>query len=206
MFPKKLKKKFDFNPEHKKIIAGTDEEPFLFHISRGPQKGSLIVHIKIGIFFYELRLDRVFQTSCSFKCTNKSCKARSKMQLLAPELISTKVQTRTNGSRKNMYSVDRQEPKLLDVKNWKVIADICSQKHSIACEVDFFKHLRREFRVEQGEKGLLVNKQVVNKQVAENSKKAAQLVTSHFTNVAELFTLSKLPMFEIMIFKLPVTI
>ena len=93
-----------------------------------------------------------------------------------------------------MYSVDRQEPKLLDVKNWKVIADICSQKHSIACEVDFFKHLRREFRVEQGEKGLLVNKQV-----AENSKKAAQLVTSHFTNVAELFTLSKLPMFEIMI-------
>ena len=123
------------------------------------------------------------------------------MQLLAPELISTKVQTRTNGSRKNMYSVDRQEPKLLDVKNWKVIADICSQKHSIACEVDFFKHLRREFRVEQGEKGLLVNKQV-----AENSKKAAQLVTSHFTNVAELFTLSKLPMFEIMIFKLPVTI
>ena len=84
-----------------------------------------------------------------------------------------------------MYSVDRQEPKLLDVKNWKVIADICSQKHSIACEVDFFKHLRREFRVEQGEKGLLVNKQVVNKQVAENSKKAAQLVTSHFTNVAE---------------------
>ena len=139
MFPKKLKKKFDFNPEHKKIIAGTDEEPFLFHISRGPQKGSLIVHIKIGIFFYELRLDRVFQTSCSFRCTNKSCKARSKMQLLAPELISTKVQTRTNGSRKNMYSVDRQEPKLLDVKNWKVIADICSQKHSIACEVDFFK-------------------------------------------------------------------
>ena len=125
MFPKKLKKKFDFNPEHKKIIAGTDEEPFLFHISRGPQKGSLIFHIKIGIFFYELRLDRVFQTSCSFKCTNKSCKARSKMQLLAPELISTKVQTRTNGSRKNMYSVDRQEPKLLDVKNWKVIADIC---------------------------------------------------------------------------------
>ena len=128
------------------------------------------------------------------------------MQLLAPELISTKVQTRTNGSRKNMYSVDRQEPKLLDVKNWKVIADICSQKHSIACEVDFFKHLRREFRVEQGEKGLLVNKQVVNKQVAENSKKAAQLVTSHFTNVAELFTLSKLRMFVNMIFKLLVTI
>ena len=162
-----IKKMFDFNPEHKKLIAGTDEEPFLFHISRGPQKGSLIVHIKIGIFFYELRLDRVFQTSCSFKCTNKSCKARSKMQLLAPELISTKVQTRTNGSRKNMYSVDRQEPKLLDVKNWKVIADICSQKHSIACEVDFFKHLRREFRVEQGEKGLLVNKQVVSETLAE---------------------------------------
>ena len=61
----------------------------------------------------------------------------------------------------------RQEPKLLDVKNWKVIADICSQKHSIACEVDFFKHLRREFRVEQGEKGLLVNKQVVSETLAE---------------------------------------
>ena len=36
-----IKKMFDFNPEHKKLIAGTDEEPFFFHISRGPQKGSL---------------------------------------------------------------------------------------------------------------------------------------------------------------------
>ena len=73
---------FDVTTEDYKSMLIGDEEPFLFHISRGPQKSSLIFHIKIGIFFYELRLDRVFQTSCSFKCTNKSCKARSKMQLL----------------------------------------------------------------------------------------------------------------------------
>ena len=30
----------DFNPEHKNLIAGTDEELFLSHISRGPQKAA----------------------------------------------------------------------------------------------------------------------------------------------------------------------
>ena len=54
---------FDFNPEHKKLIAGTDEEPFLFHISRGPQKGSLIVHIKIGIYVFR-RSPRAKVTRC----------------------------------------------------------------------------------------------------------------------------------------------
>ena len=92
---------FDFNPEHKTLVAGTDEMPFLFNISRGQRKGTIIFHIKIGIYFYELRLERVFQTSCSFKCIDKSCKARSKMQLVDTDLISTKVQIRKNGKQKN---------------------------------------------------------------------------------------------------------
>ena len=37
-----IKKMFDFNQEHKNLIAGTDKEPFLLHISRGQQKGSFI--------------------------------------------------------------------------------------------------------------------------------------------------------------------
>jgi hypothetical protein len=64
---------FDFNPEHKNLVAGTDQMPFLFDISRGQRKGTLIFHIKIGIYFYELRSVRVFQTSCSFKYIDKSC-------------------------------------------------------------------------------------------------------------------------------------
>jgi hypothetical protein len=110
---------FEFNPIYKNLVAGTDGYPFLFHISRGGREGTLVFHVKIGIYFYELRLDRVFQTSCLFKCKNLSCKARAKMQLLAPELISSKVQTRKTGSRKNLYFVNRQDPKLLDVNNWK---------------------------------------------------------------------------------------
>ena len=158
---------FDFNPEHKNLVAGTDEMPFLFNISRGQRKGSLIFHIKIGIYFYELRLMRVFQSSCSFKCVDKSCKAKSKMVLLDTDLISTKVQIRNNGKQKNLYFVDRENPKLLDVKNWRVIVDISAHRHSVACEVDFYKHLRREFRVEQTEKGIVVNKQVVPETFAE---------------------------------------
>ena len=158
---------FDFNPEHKNLVAGTDEMPFLFNISRGQRKGSLIFHIKIGIYFYELRLMRVFQSSCSFKCIDKSCKAKSKMVLLDTDLISTKVQIRNNGKQKNLYFVDRENPKLLDVKNWRVIVDISAHRHSVACEVDFYKHLRREFRVEQTEKGIVVNKQVVPETFAE---------------------------------------
>ena len=49
---------FDFNPEHKNLVAGTDEMPFLFDISRGQRKGTLIFHIKIGNdrqFLFELR-------------------------------------------------------------------------------------------------------------------------------------------------------
>ena len=99
---------FDFNPEHKNLVAGTDEMPFLFNISRGQRKGSLIFHIKIGIYFYELRLMRVFQSSCSFKCVDKSCKAKSKMVLLDTDLISTKVEIRNNGKQKNLYFVDRE--------------------------------------------------------------------------------------------------
>ena len=152
---------FDFTPENKNLIAGTDELPFLFNISRGQRKGSLVFHIKIGIFFYELCLERVFQTSCSFKCKDKYCKARSKMQLLDTNLITTRVQTRKDGKKKNLYFVDRENPKLFDIKNWRVIVDISPHRHSVGCEVDFYKHLRREFRVEQTEKGIVVNKQVV---------------------------------------------
>ena len=38
-----IKKMFDFNSEQKNLIAGTDEEPFLFHISR---HGSPVVYKK----------------------------------------------------------------------------------------------------------------------------------------------------------------
>ena len=110
---------------------------------------------------------RVFQSSCSFKCVDKSCKAKSKMVLLDTDLISTKVEIRNNGKQKNLYFVDRENPKLLDVKNWRVIVDISAHRHSVACEVDFYKHLRREFRVEQTEKGIVVNKQVVPETFAE---------------------------------------
>ena len=79
---------FDYNPEHRNLVAGTDEMPFLFNISRGQRKGTLIFHIKICIHFYELRLVRVFQTSCSFKCIDKSCKAKSTMELLGTDFNS----------------------------------------------------------------------------------------------------------------------
>jgi hypothetical protein len=83
------------------------------------------------------------------------------MQLLDTNLITTRVQTRKDGKKKNLYFVDRENPKLFDIKNWRVIVDISPHRHSVGCEVDFYKHLRREFRVEQTEKGIVVNKQVV---------------------------------------------
>ena len=35
---------FDLNQEHKTLVAGTDEMPFLFNISRGQRKGTIIFH------------------------------------------------------------------------------------------------------------------------------------------------------------------
>jgi hypothetical protein len=50
------------------------------------------------------------------------------MELLDTDLISTKVEIRNNGKQKNLYFVDRENPKLLDVKNWRVIVKLACDR------------------------------------------------------------------------------
>ena len=38
---------FDFQPENKKLVAGSNEKPHLYHISNGQRKNTLIFHVKI---------------------------------------------------------------------------------------------------------------------------------------------------------------
>ena len=56
---------------------------------------------------------------------------------------------------------DREDPRLRDLSLWKVQSRTCRFVHSVSCEVDFYSHLRREFRTEQTEKAILIKKQVV---------------------------------------------
>ena len=50
---------FDFKPENKKLVAGSNEKPYLYHISNGQRKNTLIFNVKIGIYCYELYLTNI---------------------------------------------------------------------------------------------------------------------------------------------------
>ena len=120
---------FDFQPENKKLVAGSNEQPHLYHILNGQRKNTLIFHVKIGIYCYELYLTNVLKNSCIFSCN-----------------------PRPNGALPRVnFTVDRQDPKLRDLSNWSVKNCTSQFVHSASCEVDFYSYLRRELRTEQTE-------------------------------------------------------
>ena len=142
---------FDFNPENKKLVAGSNEKPHLYHISSGQRKNTLIFHVKIGIYCYELYLSNVLKNSCLFTCKDKYCKAKAKFELKS-EFIMREVIPRANGALLRInFTVDRQDPKLRELSNWTVKNCTSQFLHSASCEVDFYSYLRRELRTEQTE-------------------------------------------------------
>ena len=153
---------FDFQPENKKLVAGSNEKPHLYHISSGQRKNALIFHVKIGIYCYELYLSNVLKNSCLFSCRDKYCNAKAKFELKS-EFIMREVIPRANGALPRInFTVDRQDPKLRELSNWTVKNYTSQFVHSASCEVDFNSHLRREFRTEQTEKAILIKNRLIN--------------------------------------------
>ena len=101
-----------------------------------------------------------------FSCKDKYCKARAKF-LLKSEFVKRKVTPRPNGFPKVNSYIDREDSKLRDLSNWTVKNLTCQFVHSARCEVDFYGHLRLEFRTDQTEKAILIKKQVVPETLSE---------------------------------------
>jgi hypothetical protein len=117
-------KMFDFNPENKKLVAGSNEKPHLYHISSGQRKNALIFHVKIGIYCYELYLSNVLKNSCLFSCRDKYCNAKAKFELKS-EFIMREVIPRANGALPRInFTVDRQDPKLRELEKLDLVANL----------------------------------------------------------------------------------
>ena len=104
-----------FNEKSEVNEDGTLELPYLFYISDGQRKGSLIFHVKIEKKCYEYHLGHVRKNTCVMTCNYKDCKARSRLALRS-EFISRKP-----GKRKTLFFINRDDPNLKNLSNWKVI-------------------------------------------------------------------------------------
>ena len=80
-------------------------------------------------------------------CKYSYCKCTLKMAL-DPKFIKCEPNfyKMSNGRYRSKYSIDCSDPKLRKLTNWKVCSNNSRFRHSVACEVDFFKNHRVNFR------------------------------------------------------------
>ena len=138
--------KIDFARRH--ISEGTHENPVLIDITSGERTlDSLIFFIKNLKSYHEMWIRKVNKATVNLFCKYSYCKCTLKMAL-DPKFIKCEPNFYkiSNGRYRSKYSIDCSDPKLRKLTNWKVCSNNSRFRHSVACEVDFSKNHRVNFR------------------------------------------------------------
>ena len=138
---------------------GSETEPYLYAISGGQRNNiSLIFHIKIENVFHELWLVMVNKTSCNFKCVYPGCTATHRMRIADTYIIAQRGAIKMkNGRFRTKYDIDRSDPNIRNIDNWTVIHHV-SKPHSIHENKEFWGYIRKEFREDHTNLGLVIRK------------------------------------------------
>ena len=134
---------------------GTLTEPHLYCITAGQRNNlSLLFHIKIGLIFHILIVNKVNKSFVNLQCADKECCSRHKFKVDRKFVIVEKDGSLLkNGKTRDKLTLDFSNPEIRDCQYCTVISHD-SIPHKTGEKATFFTHIHKEFREEHTELAL----------------------------------------------------
>ena len=143
--------------------AGSEENPFPFHVSDGERRKSLNFFLQYGKASrqYIMHIRNVTSQAITLKCSHSgskhvNCKGLTKMTVLDPKIIKFEERFIPSEERyKKIYMIDYEYPDLKDIKKYGKAKTL--KPHSCTPTPRYFA-VKRDFRTINGNTSVSLNK------------------------------------------------